>query len=196
MKIEWGILLFNFLYIALFAIHFFNRGNFEFIWYIFIMLILIGVFGFLHKKYKFNTATLIGLTLWGIGHMFGGSTLITEQRLYTQILIPLFNSGEVTILSYDHLMHFYFYVVMTSVIYQIIKKNIKSKIKWFPLAVFIFFASIGVGAFNEIVEFMPVLFLTETGVGGYYNIAWDLVFNALGALTTLIYISFRRSSKI
>ena len=128
--------------------------------------------------------------------MFGGSTLITEQRLYTQILIPLFNSGEVTILSYDHLMHFYFYVVMTSVIYQIIKKNIKSKIKWFPLAVFIFFASIGVGAFNEIVEFMPVLFLTETGVGGYYNIAWDLVFNALGALTTLIYISFRRSSKI
>ena len=159
------------------------------------MLILIGVFSFLHKKYNFSTLTLVGLTAWGIGHMFGGSTLLTEQRLYTQILFPIFTTGEVTILSYDHLMHIYFYVVMTSILYQIIRRDIKPGTKWLPISIFILFASMCVGAFNEIVEFMPVLFLAETGVGGYYNIAWDIVFNTLGALVTIIWISARRKAK-
>jgi len=127
---------------------------------------LIGVFSFLHKKYNFSTLTLIGLTVWGIGHMFGGSTLLSEDRLYTVILYPIFSKGDTTLFRYDHLLHFYFYVVMTSVIYQITRKYFKPNARWLPIATLIVFASMGVGAFNEIVEFIPVLFLEETGVGG------------------------------
>ncbi len=191
-KTEWMILIFNIIYLILFGIHFINRGNFEFIWYIFIMIILIVLFVLLHKKYRFSTWTLIGLSLWGIGHMFGGSTILGEPRIYTRVLINLFTTGDATVFSYDQLLHFYFYIVMTSVIYQISKKYFKPNANWLIVSTMIVFASIGVGAFNEIVEFMPVLFLEETGVGGYFNVAWDIVFNALGALVAIIYISFKR----
>jgi len=193
-KSHWIILFANLIYLILFGIHFLKRGNFEFIWYIFISLILIGIFSFLHKKYNFSTLTLIGLSVWLLGHMFGGSTLLTEQRLYTQILFPIFTTGDTTLFSYDHLMHFYFYVVMTSVIYQISKRYFKDNARWLPVATLIVFASMGIGAFNEIIEFLPVLFLAETGVGGYFNVAWDIVFNALGALVTITYISFKRKN--
>ncbi len=40
---------------------------------------------------------------------------------------------------------------------------------------------LGVGGLNEIVEFIAVLTIPETGVGGYDNTLWDMVFNLLGA---------------
>lgn len=193
-KIVLAILLFNIIYVILFGIHFYFRGNLEFVWYVFILFVLISIFGFLHKKYEFSILTLIGLSIWGIGHMLGGSTLLTKERLYRQVLIPIFTTGDVTLFSYDHLMHFYFYIVMTSIIYQITRYYIKPESRWLPVAALILFASIGVGAFNEIVEFIPVLFLAETGVGGYYNIIWDIVFNTLGAMTAVIYISLKRKN--
>jgi hypothetical protein len=39
----------------------------------------------------------------------------------------------------------------------------------------------GLGALNEVVEFIAVLTLPETNVGGYINTGWDLVYNAIGA---------------
>lgn len=191
---DWIILIFNIVYLILFGIHFFKRGNFEFIWYIFIMIILIGIFGFLHKKYNFSKWTLIGLSIWGLAHMFGGSTLLGEPRIYTRVLINLFTTGDTTIFRYDHLLHFYFYVVMTSVIYQISKNYFKPNANWKVVGTIIVFTSMGVGAFNEIIEFLPVLFLPETGVGGYYNVAWDIVFNTIGALASIIYISYKKKS--
>ncbi len=193
-KTEWLILLFNVVYLILFGIYFFKRGNFEFIWYILIIFILICIFSFLHKKYTFSTLTLIGLSIWGIAHMFGGSTLLREPRIYSRILYTLFTTGDTTLIRYDHLLHFYFYVVMTAVIYQILKRYIKPTANWFVVSVFIVFASMGVGAFNEIIEFLPVLFLKETGVGGYFNIAWDIVFNALGAVVAVVYLSFKKKN--
>jgi uncharacterized membrane protein YjdF len=156
------------------------------------MIILIGIFSFLHKKYNFSKWTLIGLSIWGLGHMFGGSTLLGEPRIYQRILVNLFTTGDTTLFRYDHLLHFYFYIVMTSVIYQISKNYFKPNANWKVVGAIIVFASMGVGAFNEIIEFLPVLFLSETGVGGYYNVAWDIVFNALGAIIAIAYISWKR----
>lgn len=193
-KSEMLILLFNLIYLILFGIHFFKRGNFEFIWYIFIMLILIGVFSFLHKKYNFTKLTLIGLSIWGFAHMLGGSTIFGEPRIYARVLVDIFTTGDTTIFRYDQLLHFYFYVVITNVVYQISQNYFKPNSKWYFLSTMIVLTSMGIGAFNEIIEFLPVLFLSETGVGGYYNIAWDIVFNTLGAIVGIIYISLKRKN--
>ena len=150
------------------------------------------MFSFLHKKYNFSTPTLIGLSVWGIAHMFGGSTILGEPRIYGRIIFDLFTTGDTTLIRYDHILHFYFYLVMTSVIYQISRKYFNPTANWKIVGLIIFFASMGVGAFNEIIEFLPVLFLEETGVGGYYNVAWDIVFNAVGAFISIIYISYMR----
>jgi len=38
----------------------------------------------------------------------------------------------------------------------------------------------GIGAVNEIIEFIAVKSVPETNVGGYDNTLWDLIFNLFG----------------
>lgn len=191
-KTLWAILISNLIYVFLFGVHFYKRGNLEFVWYVFIMLLLISIVSFLHLKYNFTKLTLLGISIWGIGHMLGGSTLLTDDRLYNFVIVNLFTTGDTTIFRYDQLMHFYFYIVATAMAYQILIHYIKPDSNWLPISVFLVFIGMGIGAFNEIVEFIPVLFLKETGVGGYFNIAWDIVFNTLGSVVTVLYLTFKR----
>lgn len=51
----------------------------------------------------------------------------------------------------------------------------------------------GFGAINEIVEFLAVVALPETGVGGYANTLLDLVFNFVGALSAVIGLARRNA---
>ena len=48
----------------------------------------------------------------------------------------------------------------------------------------------GLGAFNEIVEFVATLTVPETNVGGYANTGWDLVANGVGATIAAVLILF------
>ncbi|NIP97158.1 MAG: hypothetical protein GWO24_28490 [Akkermansiaceae bacterium] len=52
-------------------------------------------------------------------------------------------------------------------------------------------AGMGFGALNEVVEFIAVLVLPETNVGGFYNTGWDLVYNLLGSLVAVSIIYWR-----
>ena len=46
---------------------------------------------------------------------------------------------------------------------------------------------------NEMIEFSAVLMVPDTNVGGYYNTALDLVFNALGAVIAMVLVrAFKR----
>jgi hypothetical protein len=53
------------------------------------------------------------------------------------------------------------------------------------------FAGMGLGALNEIIEFVAVLIIPETNVGGYVNTGWDLMANLAGCLFAGILILFR-----
>ena len=50
-------------------------------------------------------------------------------------------------------------------------------------------AGLGFGAANEVIEFIAVLLVPNTNVGGYINTGWDLIANLTGATiaATLIY---------
>jgi hypothetical protein len=47
----------------------------------------------------------------------------------------------------------------------------------------------GLGAVNEIIEFVAVLSVPDTNVGGYLNTALDLIFNALGAIVAMLLVA-------
>ena len=81
-------------------------------------------------------------------------------------------------------------------IWHLLKINLGKKVnKWLVLIV-VGLASIGIGGLNEIIEFIMVLALENTGVGGYYNTAWDIVFNTIGAILGTIFLGFMKSSKL
>jgi hypothetical protein len=46
----------------------------------------------------------------------------------------------------------------------------------------------GFGALNEVIEFIAVLTLPNTNVGGYENTGWDLVANLVGTIIAALVI--------
>jgi uncharacterized membrane protein YjdF len=192
----WWLLIFNLLYIIGFTIYYVSIKNFEFLLYILIMVVLFLVIVFTYSKTKFNYLVLWLLSLWGLLHMIGGGTIVRGKVVYALELIPIWVTENFYILKYDQFVHAYLYFVVVFVIWHLVKGSLGKKPNYYIIYPVIALASIGIGAFNEIAEFSAVLFFAETGVGGYYNTAWDIVFNALGAILGTIVLHFKRKSEM
>ncbi len=189
----WALLLFNLLYVLLFGIHFLESGNTEFLLYVLQVLIIIGLMASLHLRFHFSRTLLLGATVWGLLHLLGGSTLVSgETILYEVVLLSLFQTGDAAILGYDQAMHFYCYVVVAALLHHILWKLRPQLENRLAPALLTLLAAMGVGATNEIIEFIPVLMLEQTSVGGYYNTLWDLVFNTFGALSAIIFLNLQK----
>ena len=93
---------------------------------------------------------------------------------------------------YDQAVHFFGFGVATVACWEALRR-------WLPhsprpsagLSVLIGLMGLGVGAVNEVLEFLTTLLIPETNVGGYTNTGWDLVFNTLGATAAVALIRFR-----
>lgn len=183
---EWILIIFNLLYVLPFTLYYLSIKNFEFLGYIALFLVIFAFIAGTLRKTKFDNFVLWGLSIWGLLHMAGGGVIVKGNVLYALQLIPIWVTENFYILKYDQFVHFYLYVFVAIAILYLLKERFKnSKNKTF-LYLISGFAALGIGAGNEIVEFMMVLFLENTGVGGYYNTAWDLVFNTGGAILGVI----------
>ena len=113
---------------------------------------------------------------------------IDGSVLYALQLIPITNNGELTLLKYDQVVHFYGFGTTAWLLWHLLHSLFptlrSSKSIYFYSAL----ASMGLGALNEMIEFAAVLAFPNTNVGGYFNTALDLVFNALGAATAMVVI--------
>jgi uncharacterized membrane protein YjdF len=121
--------------------------------------------------------------------MAGGGIPIGDDVLYAAVLLPLVGEGEMTVLKYDQLVHFYGFGVAALVLRHVLRRNFPALDGTTTLFAFAVLGSMGLGALNEIIEFAAVVALPDTNVGGYYNTALDLCFNALGAVTAMILVA-------
>jgi hypothetical protein len=182
----WPVAAFTLTYLAIALIGAFVRGNAEFLFYIGVMLVLIGVVWAVHRSVGLSSGALWGLSVWGLAHMAGGLWVVPagwpvnaeSGVLYTLWLIP----GR---LKYDHLVHAYGFGMTTWVCWQGLRSAIRRRggvaAPGFGLMVVSAAGGLGFGALNEVVEFVATLLVPETNVGGYRNTGWDLVANLVGA---------------
>lgn len=193
-KFQISILIFTILYVLLFGYYYIINGNFEFIWYVIILVFLIIFVSWLHFLYNLSNGVLLGVSIWGLIHMAGGSVKFNGAVLYRYIIYPLFSAdvAGTDIFRYDQFAHFYCYFFVTLLLYYIMTAYVKKDMNKFVLSVFLIFMAMGIGALNEILEFMPVLLLKNTGVGDYFNTLWDIVFNTFGAIVAVLYIYFKK----
>lgn len=188
---EWIILFFNLLYILPFTIFYLLKGNYEFLVYIGV-LVLIGIIVMATiRKSKLDYLALWGLSIWGLFHMMGGGVRINGNTLYSIRLVDVIDKGgQFYILKMDQLIHFYGFLVAAIVVYQLLAPNFKNVNKS-KLAVFLaWIGSMGLGALNEVVEFIAFVSLEKTGVGDVYNTGLDLIFNMAGALAGAFIASY------
>lgn len=181
-KGEWALAIFNVLYLIIFAIYFLSIQNYEFIFYIAVIFVIATVIILTLKDTKFNYLALWGLSIWNFLHMLGGSLPIGGGKvLYNWRIIELINKGgDFYILKMDQVIHFYGFFVAAIIVYQLIS-NLFPKGHLKRTIFLAWLGSMGLGALNEVIEFLAFITLSNTGVGDMYNTGFDLVFNMLGA---------------
>jgi hypothetical protein len=185
------ILIFTLIYLIIFSILFFKRKNYEFIMYVGVILFFFFVILLTNKKINYPNIVLGGLSFWGLLHMSGGGILINGNVLYKFILIPLSSTYE--ILKYDQFVHIVGFGIATLVMYVLLEPKIKKPIKkWISISIIVIMAGLGVGAINEIIEFIAVIILPDTNVGGFMNMSLDLVSDLIGACLAMIYIRIKK----
>jgi uncharacterized membrane protein YjdF len=192
----WPVAAFTALYLAAATVGAFALGNREFLFYIVVMVLLLGVVWLVHRSIALTTATLWALSLWGLLHMAGGLLAVPAswpidgdiRVLYSLWLIP-------ERLKYDQVVHAYGFGVATWVCWQGIRAAIRQRggdaVPTPGLMVLAAAAGMGLGALNEVVEFGATLLVPETNVGGYLNTGWDLVANAIGATAAAVFVWLR-----
>ena len=190
MKIDAGVLpvaVFTGLYLASASAVAVGLGNEEFLLYIVVMLVLIAVVWLVHQSISLPQPLFWALSLWGLVHMAGGLLPVPAhwpidgniRVLYSLWLVP-------DRLKYDQVVHVYGFAVATWVCWHGIRAAIESRggsaSPTLGLLVLAATAGMGLGALNEVVEFVVTLLVPETNVGGYINTGWDLVSNGIGAV--------------
>jgi len=186
------ILIVNLLMVIGFGILYFSKKNYEFVMYIAVIILFFILILATNKKHNLSNGVLWGLTIWAFMHMAGGSLLHNGAIWYKWQLIEIVNNPDFFILRYDQLVHFIGFGIATLIGYQLLNPYLNKKVNWKVLSVLIVLLGMGIGALNEIIEFLAVVIIPETGVGGYYNTMLDIVFNTLGAICAVIWINFKR----
>lgn len=179
------MLWFTISYLAIFTILAIINENYEFLYYTFILSALIFIIVLYHKKIHLTKTILLGLTILGAMHIFGGNIHILGTRLYDIWLIPP------NILKYDNIVHVFGIFVATFVVYSFIHPHLDKKINHNSVLLSLILVSIamGTGSFNEILELGAVVFLGATKqVGDYFNNALDIVFNLFGSIIACFFI--------
>jgi len=182
------LLLVNLALIAGFGSLFLRMQNIEFVIYVGVIVFFLCLVGISINKVDYTLASLVGLTIWSALHLAGGGITIGEGRLYDVMLIQI--SETFPIWRYDQLVHIWGFGAATLVVaFCLLKPSLKDPRKN-PVAVGIILvmAGLGMGALNEIVEFVVSSIIPRSGVGGYINTALDLCADLVGALLGLLYI--------
>ena len=171
------------------------QGNKEFVFYITVMLILIAVMTVVHRRVGLTTGLLWLLTIWGFAHMAGGLVHLPEGWPYNGDQAVLYSWWIIPQkLKYDQIVHAYGFGVTTWLCWHSLRSSMRGfsvELKpTFGLMVLCAAAGIGFGALNEVIEFIAVLTIPNTNVGGYENTGWDLVANLVGASMAALIIRF------
>lgn len=188
------IVVFNALYLLTAVTASLVKGNREFLFYIVIMLVLIGVMILVHRRVRLTTPLLWAFSVWGLLHMAGGLCPLPAGWPYDGEHAVLYSAWLIPgLLKYDQVVHAYGFGITTWLCWHGLSRSVRGP-DGAPLRptsgllLLCAAAGMGFGALNEVVEFIAVLTIPNTNVGGYENTGWDLVANLTGAAIAAVAI--------
>ena len=128
------------------------------------------------ERVRFSDTVLVGLALWGLGHLVGGLVQLDHDRI-------LYNAVVARWIHFDNVVHAVGFGTAGIACWEATRS-------WLPAgpghrlgrATVVALMGMGVGAFNEVVEFALTHLLAQTAIGGYENTGRDLVANLLGCV--------------
>jgi len=165
-------------------------GNSEFLFYAGTLVIIAAVVFAVDRVVHLSLLAIYGLLIWAILHLAGGNISAGEAGV-------LYNFRPAPWLPrYDQAVHAFGFGIATLVCWECLRYAIEKRSGSTPkptlgLLSACILMGMGLGAVNEVIEFVAVLTMPETNVGGYTNTGWDLVSNLAGALFVGLVIRIR-----
>jgi hypothetical protein len=161
------------------------------------MVVLIGVMSMVHSRVKLTAGLLWAFSIWGLAHMAGGLCPLPAGWPYNGDHAVLYSGWIIPQrLKYDQIVHAYGFGVTTWLCWHILRNGLRQPDgralrPTFGMLVLCAAAGMGFGALNEVIEFIAVLTIPNTNVGGYENTGWDLVANLVGTIIAALVIRVR-----
>jgi uncharacterized membrane protein YjdF len=174
------ILGFTVLYTLAAGFYFASIGNTEFLGYIAVIIFLLVLGGCVLTHQCVPSWLLMMLSLVGLFHLLGAAVPINGDILYNYVPFPIENPSGLTFIKFDQIVHTYGTMVSALLMYYFLRRD--TSFHWLGIAVFSILGASGIGALNEIIEFVAKMTVPDTDVGGYYNTAVDLCVNLFGAI--------------
>lgn len=122
----------------------------------------------------------VGLPLVAVGHLAGGLVSVGDDVLYNAHLWT-------PVLQFDHLVHSFAVFIGTVALWTLLVHADDSDRR--PMILLTVLAGLGLGALNEMIEFLLTMAHQGAHVGGYENTGWDLVANLAGALAAACHLT-------
>lgn len=187
------VAIFTSCYLAVATIFAFRLQNWEFVFYIIVVLAIALFIAALHRRVNLSPGALWALSFWGLLHMTGGLVPTPagwpvngdKHVFYSLWLIP-------DLLKYDQVTHAYGFGIGTWVSWQTLHRLLPKSLPTAGILIICVLSGMGLGALNEIVEFIATLLIPHTNVGGYANTGWDLVSNFVGCVLAAFIIGHGR----
>lgn len=186
------VFLAMFLYLFCFTLISYFSGNNEFFFY---AVVFFSFFTFIvsyYHKLRMTNWLLSLIAIHWLLHFLGGFLYFGGTRLYDLWLIGHF-------LKYDNVVHMFGVFLGTFIVYNLLRPHFKlsNKIALFHFSVLLVLVVMGIGALAEIGELIAVLFFhAAQTVGGYFNNAFDLVWNLTGGTLACLVISHYEARRL
>jgi hypothetical protein len=177
--------VFSLAYVLAFTVFGLATGRGQTVTYLLQLTVTFAFVATVHQRVGFSGHVLWALSGWGLLHAAGGILYVGHGVLYRFEPVP-------GLPRYDQAVHAFGFGAATVAIWQGLRRRLPRGTRpGAGLGFVVALAGMGVGALNEVLEFLSTRVLTETNVGGYENTGWDLVYNALGAAAAAGWIAVR-----
>jgi hypothetical protein len=163
----------------------FARGDHRVYAYLVVTAVLVTGAALVDRRVRFAPPVLglLGASL--VLHLCGGLLPGRDEKiLYDQWIVT-------GVLKVDQLVHFVACAALTIACWSIIGRWLRPGLAPAGPAFVAALMACGLGAVNELFEFLASLLLHDLDVGGQDNTGWDLAFNLAGALAVATWLSLR-----
>ena len=161
--------------------------NYEFLIYAVTVIVLTALIYRTDRYFRFETLGLWLFNAWLAMHILGGLASFRGVRVYDVMLLEIVGPPY-QVLKYDQFVHFFCYIAIAVLMWTVVNRIAERNANRLVVGVLTVLAASSLGALNEVIEFMAVVWLAADGVGGYTNTAIDLVANLLGAIAGTVYM--------
>jgi len=158
----------------------FATGSPSTVGYVFSVLVIGAAIAWLRRAVLPDLLSF-GLAISAIVSLAGGLINIGHNVLYNASIGPQSKGLGTHLLQYDHAAHAYSSFVIAFACWVTLAAPHAAASHRRELVILAVGTALGLGAINEMVEFLATIAHHGAHVGGYSNTGWDLVCNFIGA---------------